>query len=129
MSIYIDGKKIKENKSFDRILTSNDDINTLYTNGFYQVNKAAGGVPKNFSLGDYCYIWVKPFDKNDIKQMVFLNDKIFIRQISLTNKPSFVEVARTPDIRYLQKQIDDLKKQIGGVNKHYYLPELKEVVA
>ena len=115
MSIYVNGKKIKEDREFDRGLTPNDDVNKLYTSGIYKIHKDMYGLPQNFAVSDWCYLLVKYYDDNDIKQIVFNESDIYIRRISTKNSNmSFTKLANAKDIDNLQSQIDDLKKIIGG---------------
>ena len=131
MSIYINGKKIMEeiNKDWGGSL---DDLKSTQIDFANDNNGVDDFEVAGYPTSTYGKILVLGGTRPT--QLFFphpdYNSHVYWRQsIDGQTYSKWHTLAAQEDIDSLQSQIDDLKKKIGGVNKHDYLPYLKEVVA
>lgn len=131
MSIYVNGKKMMEeiNRDWGSGL---DDLKSTQIDYVNSPHYSDTGNPFNYPSSSFGKILVlggtRPtqlfFPHPDYDSHAYWRQSIDGKTYS-----KWHTLASQEDIDNLQSQIDDLKKKIGGVNKPYYLPYLKEVVA
>lgn len=120
MGLNFNGNKISLGRSliFQRTLTSNDDMNTIFKEGIYETTNSA---PKNSPLenneGRWGTIFVIQHDTEQIIQLWLIQNSIYHRWITVTGpQTNWSRYADKSDIDNLQSQINVLKNKIGGGN-------------
>lgn len=109
-------------------LSEADDMNNVLESGFYVTR---GTNPKNYPTGEsnegrWATVLVYNHDNGQIIQRWIIQGREYKRWLTTPGNgignpmTNWIRVATQEDLDSLQSQINDLKKQIGGVARHLY---------